>query len=425
MSETENPAAPVRYHRAAMALHWLIALLLAYQFTLGLRLEDKVAPSEVFKAFQQHKSVGIAILVLSLARLALRLVKPRPSEIGTGLERLAARLTHLAFYAIMLLGPLSGWIIVSTAKIKIPTMLFGLIPLPHLPLPAGAHDPAELAHAVLVWALSALFALHAAAVVYHLRKRDEVPQRMVPASLAAGTGILVALTGLVLAGWLGRAGPMPDLWSRLTAPAPVASAPAAPLEPDAATPEATESDEPSAAVSEVAMATEEAKSCDWAVSGGSRLGFTASYSGEPVIGSFRDWTAQIKFCEADPGAGSINASIALASADTADSSRDENLKGPSFFDAASFPRARFTASGFKPLGGGRYDANGTLSLHGKSRPVRLTFTLKVNGDKATAQGSARLSRLAFGVGSDEWAATDQIADAVSVNFTILAQRKRR
>ncbi len=424
MTEEPQAVSPARYHGAAISLHWLIALLLAYQFALGLRLEDKVSPEQVFVNFQQHKSIGIAILVFSLVRLALRLTKPRPAEVGSGMEKLAAKWAHRAFYAIMILGPLTGWAVVSTAKVKLPTILFGLIPLPHLPLGAAAREPAELAHSVLVWALPALVALHVAVVLYHLRQRDPVPGRMFPATLKAGAGIGLGLAALGLVGLLGLAGPIPNLWARPSAPAPVpvSTEVAATVETEAPSLEVTET--PEVLATDTAVPTEEAAlNCDWTVASGSRLGFTASYGGEPVNGSFRDWTAQIKFCEDDPAAGSINASIGLASADTADSSRDENLKGAQFFDTASFPRARFAAKGFKALAGGRYAADGALSLRGKSRPVRLTFTLKINGDKATAQGSARLNRLAFGVGTDEWAATDQIADAVAVNFTIQARRK--
>ena len=174
-----------RYHAAAIALHWLLAALLVFQFALGLRLEDVPGPQK-FTAFQFHKSIGITILLLSLARLALRLAIPRPAELGEGLQKLAGRLTHWAFYAVMLLVPLSGWIIVSTAKLKVPTMLFGLVNWPHLPLPAAFNQPADAAHTVLAWALPALIVLHVAAVIYHLRQRDAVPQRMFPAALAPG-----------------------------------------------------------------------------------------------------------------------------------------------------------------------------------------------------------------------------------------------
>ena len=417
---TANPAQsapPARYHGAAMALHWLLAALLVFQFALGLRL-DEVAGSQKFTAYQFHKSIGITILLLSLARLALRLAVPRPVEVGDGLQKLAGRLTHWAFYGVMLLAPLSGWIIVSTAKLKLPTVLFGLVTWPNLPLPAGFNQPAGLAHTVLAWSLPALIALHVAAVVYHLRQRDAVPARMFPAALAPVLGLVSGLTLLAMTAALGLAGPIPDLWVR--APAPLAAAPLA-VEPAEPASEIAPTDLPSPLASATADAAV-ALSCDWMVQPGSRLGFTAQYSAEPVTGTFRKWSARIKFCPDDLPRASIAATISLASADTRDPSRDENLRGPSFFDVARFAQARFTTSGFKVLAPGRYAANGTLSLHGVSRPVRLVFNLKVVGDTADAQGSTTLSRLAFGVGSDEWTATDQIPDPVTVQFTIRARR---
>ena len=416
-TEPTHSPAPARYHGAAIVLHWLLAGLLVFQFALGLRLEDVAGPLK-FTAYQFHKSTGITILLLSLARLTLRLAVPRPGEVGEGLQRLAGRLTHWAFYAVMLLVPLSGWIIVSTAKLKVPTVLFGLIPWPHLPLPVSFNEPAALAHTVLAWALPALIALHVAAVIYHLRQRDAVPGRMFPAALAPALGLVSGLTLLAMAAALGWVGPIPDLWHR--APAPLAAAPVM-YEPADLASEAAPTDLPALVASASADAAV-ALSCDWTVAPGSRLGFTAHYASEPVVGTFHKWSAKIHFCEGDPNKAAISATVNLASADTQDPSRDENLRGASFFNTASFAQARFTASGFKQLAPGRYAASGSLSLHGVNHPVRLVFTLKVTGDKAVAQGSTTLSRLAFGVGSDEWSATDQIPDPVSVQFTIRAHR---
>ena len=419
--EPDLPAAalPARYHGAALFLHWTLAALLVFQFALGLRL-DSVAPGGAkFTAYQFHKSIGISILLLSLARLALRLTLPRPGEVGVGVQRLGARLVHWAFYALMILAPLSGWIIVSTTKLKVPTMLFALVPWPNLPLPNALNQPAALAHTVLAWSLPALIGLHVAAVLYHLRQRDDVPGRMVPRAVPAAVGLASGALLLALGAWLGTDGPIPNLWStRPAAAATVAAAepiripeaPTPPLSPAAPNPTAT------------AAEAVQAASCDWMVGPASRLGFTTHYAGEPITGSFHKWQARIKFCPEDLPHASIAATINLASADTNDASRDENLHGASFLDAAHFAQARFTASGFKLVSTGRYTASGTLALHGVSRPVKLMFSLKVAGDSAEAQGSTALSRLAFKVGNDEWAATDQIPDLVTVQFTIRARR---
>ena len=60
-----------RYSYTAITLHWLIALLLAFQIALGWALEGNNSP-ELFARYQLHKSIGITILLLSLARLAIR-----------------------------------------------------------------------------------------------------------------------------------------------------------------------------------------------------------------------------------------------------------------------------------------------------------------------------------------------------------------
>ena len=415
---TTPPQSPARYHSVAIVLHWLLAGLLVYQFALGLRL-DELKGGDKFVAFQLHKSIGITVLLLSLARVALRLFVARPAEFGAGAQKLAARLVHWGFYAVMLLGPLTGWIIVSTAKIKLPTMLFGVVPWPHLPLPAAFNEPADLAHTVLVWSLPLLIALHVAGVLYHWRLRDEVLGRMFPAGLAALSGIGAGLLWLAASAGFGIAGPLPNLWAANPVPAPVA-----PMVPAPATSEAADTASAEPAPTESAAGAETALSCDWTVEPGSRLGFTTGYGNTPVHGTFRKWSAKIKFCPDDPIHGSINATIDLGSVTTGDADRDSNLQGPSFFDAARYAQAKFTARGFRRVQPGLYEIVGTLSLHGVSHAERLAFSLKIEGDTAAARGASDLQRLAFGVGGDEWAATDQIPDAVAVQFTIRARRAK-
>ena len=272
---------------------------------------------------------------------------------------------------------------------------------------------------MLTWSLPALIALHVAAVFYHMTKRDEVPLRMLRPSESPKVAIPGNILWLAIMAVFGLYLGIPDFWTKTAAPAAAVQPSDEPLpvpstEPDAASagPEPTET----------AAGAQVAQSCDWTVEPGSRLGFTAHYGGDPVNGTFRKWQTKIKFCADDLPHAAINASISLASAATGDPDRDENLHGASFFDTARFAQARFTATGFKLLGPGRYAASGNLSLHGVNRPVRVVFGLVQSGAKVTAQGSTTLSRLAFGVGSEEWAATDQIPDPVTVQFTIRARR---
>ena len=165
-----------RYSIVAIVLHWLIALALACELGLGFALPE--APAG-FALWQLHKSIGIAILALTILRIGWRLLHKPPASIETGVAALLARAAHLAFYALLLLAPLTGWAIVSTSPTKIPTILFGLVPFPNLPLAGTLNAPAEQVHEVLAWLALGLIALHIAGVVRHdllLRRRATPPQ---------------------------------------------------------------------------------------------------------------------------------------------------------------------------------------------------------------------------------------------------------
>ena len=170
-------AAPgrLRYTAVAVGLHWIIAALILLNLALGFRM-SLVTGLAQFNIFQLHKSVGITVLLLSLARLGWRLAHPPPPE-PAGLkawERAAALAVHWSFYAIMIGMPLTGWLIVSTSPYDLPTLLYRLVPWPHLPVhdlaagpKAAVNHAASSVHVALAWSTVALLALHLGAVVKH------------------------------------------------------------------------------------------------------------------------------------------------------------------------------------------------------------------------------------------------------------------
>lgn len=183
-------ARPARYTPVAIALHWGIAALVLTQLWLGWRM-GRVEGMDRFTLFQLHKSVGITVLAATLVRLGWRLAHPAPPYLATlspG-ERRAARATHRLFYAATLVIPFSGWVIVSASPLDLPTLLFGTVPWPHLPvvhaLPVAARGRVAAAaagvHAWLAWSLLALVALHVTAALKHqFVGRDAVLWRMLP-----------------------------------------------------------------------------------------------------------------------------------------------------------------------------------------------------------------------------------------------------
>lgn len=434
-----------RYSTVAIVLHWLIAAAIVFQIVLGWRMGGGTDAS-TYAVFQLHKSIGITILVLSLARLGWRIATPPPPAPPgqPRWEKAASHLTHLAFYGIMIGLPVTGWLLVSASRINIPTVLFGVIPWPHLPGISGLAPDAKAAwetfaqagHSALAYLTYGLLALHIGAVIKHQwRDRDAVLGRMVGGA-RPGLGeprlwlVAAGLAACGLAGFLYAAPP------RATAPAPAAvaiEAPPVPADdtptPDDAEPSAGDQAEMSAedAPPEVAAQPQPQPQpqplARWAVRrSDAQLRFSTLWSGAPVEGRFRQWDADILFSPDDLGASRIRVSIDTGSADTGDAQRDSSLPGVEFFDTSSHPTAVFESARIRRTGQGRYVAEGSLTLRGVRSPVSLPFRLDIDGDLARASGGVGLDRTVFGVGQGMYASTDAIPALVQVNFSFTAAR---
>ncbi len=179
-------ASQERYATIAIILHWVIALMIIGQIAGGIYMHNLPATSLKFELYQWHKSFGITILLLSFARLAWRLShKPPPLPANMpDWERLAARATHIGFYVLMIGMPLAGWMMVSASPKDVPTVLFDVIPWPHLPgVPRseGAEDLFAEIHKILAFMTVGLLVLHiAAALKHHFVNKDDVLAGMLP-----------------------------------------------------------------------------------------------------------------------------------------------------------------------------------------------------------------------------------------------------
>ena len=145
-------------------------------------------------------------------------------------------------------------------------------------------------------------------------------------------------------------------------------------------------------------------------------------NGQAFNGTFRRWDAAIRFDPKSLATSRVTAVIDMGSATTGDQTRDEALPTPDWFSAAAFPRATFAASQFKDLGGGQYQAIGTLAIRNVKRPVVLPFTLKITGAAATMQGVMTVDRRLFGVGQGQFLAGDTVATSVRINVNITAKK---
>jgi cytochrome b561 len=179
-----------KYGIIAMAFHWSVALLFLGNLALGAYMSTlELSDPNLFPLYQLHKSFGICIFVLVAFRLAWRFFD-KPPALPTTMpwwETLAAKLTHIGLYLILVAMPLTGWIIVSASPIAIPTLIFDLISLPHIEFIARNPDKdlwygvGQWAHWLLAWAAGAGASLHvAAALRHHFILKDATLRRMLP-----------------------------------------------------------------------------------------------------------------------------------------------------------------------------------------------------------------------------------------------------
>lgn len=180
-----------RYTAVAIALHWIMALGILALVAMGLSMKHiDLPPMRIFQLYQLHKSVGISVLLAAVLRLAWRLMHAPPAlpDGMSRIERSAAKGGHIVLYFFLFALPLTGWALVSASVLNIPTVLYGVVPWPHLPVfssladKAGAEALFKRVHAYGAWTLIALVAGHAAAALrHHFVHRDDVLRRMLPA----------------------------------------------------------------------------------------------------------------------------------------------------------------------------------------------------------------------------------------------------
>ena len=138
--------------------------------------------------FVWHKSIGLLILLLMARtrRLALgqrhAVDAGRHGTAGTAAPRAPAT---LLLYVLLLVMPVTGWIINSAANI--PFRIFWLIPLPAIVQPDKAlADATARVHFALFIVLALLLVVHiGAALRHHFVKRNDVLTRMLPGRAGA------------------------------------------------------------------------------------------------------------------------------------------------------------------------------------------------------------------------------------------------
>ncbi|MDP3737204.1 MAG: cytochrome b/b6 domain-containing protein [Hyphomonadaceae bacterium] len=407
-----------RYTAVAIALHWTIAILIIGMIAFGWTLNSmEYGPGSPKTALVQiHKSIGITILLLSVARLTWRLMNPPPAEPPMPQwQKLLATAVHVALYVLIIAMPLTGWIMAS-ASVAHDTRFFGTFEMT-LPgfsgLPAETRKPIEDSfhgiHNTLAWVIIAMLALHIAGAVKHqFIDKDGLLARMAP-------------------GLFGRTAGPPDhghgaIWAfgasalifAVVAGLSLASTPAAITAP------------PADGGPAIARSAAPAWTVDPAQSS---IAFRLTFRDRPVEGRFTKWDATIQFDPAKPQDTRVRVVIPVAQIDAGDPFFNESAVDVDWFNARQHPEAVFEINeGVFKDSETQYEATGVLTVKGVRYPVRMPFTLNITGATAKMHGEVTLKRLDLKVGA-ETATTkpsddkDWVGDDVIVVIDVAATRQ--
>ena len=170
-----------RYTLPAIALHWLLALMILGTLAFGAYMADLPFSPQRLKLYNWHKWAGVTILALTALRLLWRLTHRPPEPPAMPAWQAAAyRATHGLMYALFFAIPLLGWAYSSAAGF--PIVWFGVLPLPDfVPVDKGLAEAIKPWHGRLAGLLAALVVLHvAAALKHHFIDRDGLLSRMRP-----------------------------------------------------------------------------------------------------------------------------------------------------------------------------------------------------------------------------------------------------
>lgn len=385
------------YGSVTRFFHWATALLIVTVIPLGVIAHDMSLDPETLalKAtlFSAHKTVGVAIFFLALARILWALSQPKPAPVGDAgrVQHWLAETVHWLLYGSLVLVPLTGWIHHAASEGYAPIWWpFGQS-LPFVPLDAGVAQTFAGLHMVFERVMIAALLLHVVgALKHHFLDKDATLRRMWSGIAAMSEPVRRHRPTLPVAGALA-------VWAAAVALGAGLGA-------------------YSQQVTAAQVAQLEAAPSGWTVTQGA-LGITVTQFGNTITGGFEQWVAAIEFSEtanAEGVHGSAQVQIAIGSL-TLGSTTQQAL-GADWFNAEGYPTATFTARILGAEGDDAYTAEGTLTLKGESVPVTLPFTLEITEGVAQMSGSTTLARRDFGIGG----ADQTVGYEVRVNISLTA-----
>jgi cytochrome b561 len=187
MANAMSNARETTYSTGARRFHWWTVALLAVQVPIGLYMVYRGNSLNIWDGltnalYSSHKTLGLVILALVVARLLYRLIHGAPADEPTieWWQKAASHATHWSLYLLLIVVPLVGWLGISLYGAR---DVFGIMTIPPLaPQNTEAAASVLTLHRYLALLTVALIAMHvgAAVVLHYFIRGDGVLARMLP-----------------------------------------------------------------------------------------------------------------------------------------------------------------------------------------------------------------------------------------------------
>jgi polyisoprenoid-binding protein YceI len=103
----------------------------------------------------------------------------------------------------------------------------------------------------------------------------------------------------------------------------------------------------------------------------SSISFKVRHFFSYVTGDFKKFEGTIHVDMDHPEKSSVSATIDVASIDSKNDKRDEDLRSPDFFEVAKYPTITFKSKSVKKTGAESGDIIGDLTMHGVTKEITL------------------------------------------------------
>ncbi|MEP6749598.1 MAG: YceI family protein [Bacteroidota bacterium] len=153
------------------------------------------------------------------------------------------------------------------------------------------------------------------------------------------------------------------------------------------------------------------------VDNGSSVQFKIKNFGVNTGGSFSGLQGDIKFDGNHLEDAVVDVSIDANTVNTGNETRDNHLRGETYFDVQHFPRIHFVSSKVTAAVGASSIVSGKLTIKNKTKDISFPFTAVATAEGYLFKGTFVINRREFGVGS-----TSVISDNLEVQLSVLAKK---